>query len=73
MKLEVGAWNKLPHYSVVGRPTEFYVWVNENGHGSNSVWIKGAEAFTIYNKLRNLDKKALVVKIKELHSTYRKK
>lgn len=72
MKLEVGAWNKLPHYSVVGRPVEFYVWVNEDGHGSNSKWVKGTEAFTLYNKLRGLNKAELVKSIKQLHKEYSK-
>jgi hypothetical protein len=68
MKLEVGAWNKLPHYSVQGSPQNFYVWVNEDGKGSNTSWFKGAEAFSVYNKLRGLSRSLLVKELKRIHS-----
>ena len=67
-KLESGRWNKLPHYAVHGHPQDFYLWVNEDGHGSPSTWIKGAYAFSEYNKMRNMSNKDLVAYIKKLHS-----
>ena len=54
--MECGKWNKLPHYVVVGRPTDFYVWVNEDGHGEASKWLKGSSAFSDYLKLQILYK-----------------
>ena len=73
--LEVGKWNKLPHYAVIGNPQDFYVWVNEDKFGSNSGWIKGAKAFEAYNKLANLHKKdrvGFVTMVKALYKTYAK-
>ena len=67
MSIEVGAWNKLPHYSLKGGPLKFYVWVNEDGGGEASRWIEGR--FNLYHDLKNLHrkhKKMFVVKVKEL-------
>jgi hypothetical protein len=50
-KLQVGLWNKLPQYCVIGDPVNFYVWVNEDGIGEASKWIKGRDAFMVYGKL----------------------
>lgn len=71
--LELGAYNKLPHYSVVGHPQDFYVWVNEDSVGSASKWIKGKDAFTLYNKFRNITNKSeFVALIKQVHLENRK-
>jgi len=68
-QMEVGAWNKLPHYAVVGDPQRFYVWVNESGHGRSSKWICGKQAFDLYSELRAIkDKKKLADKIREIFS-----
>lgn len=71
-RLEVGGYNKLPHYAVVGRPVEFYVWVNEGSSpysGRISKWYKGAEAFSHWHKMLKMTKPELVGYIKELHGT----
>lgn len=67
MKLEVGAWNKLPHYVVVGSPLNFYVWVAEGTEASNTSWFKGSKAFSAYNKLLKLNKRDLVTELKRIH------
>jgi len=51
MKMEVGAYNKLPHYAVIGTPIDFYIWKNEEGSGTASQWIQGASAFEAWHKL----------------------
>jgi hypothetical protein len=59
--MSVGAYNKLPHYAVVGSPTEFYVWCQQDkstpGHMCNSEWIRGRDAFDTFHKLEKLFKK----------------
>lgn len=71
--MQVGNWNKLPHYSVCGDATCLYVWINEDGRGSNTEWIKGREAFDLWHKFAKLeksDKKGFVALAKctfELH------
>lgn len=59
-KLEIGAWNKLPHFAVVGSPVEFYIWINTGRQGGSAYvpgiqgacgWIRGKYAFELYNKL----------------------
>ena len=70
MRLQVGRWDKLPHYAVIGEKTFFYVWVCEDGQGSSSKWVKGNEAFQLSNKLLNLfkkDKAAFVSLVKQIH------
>lgn len=52
IKMEVGAYNKLPHYAVIGESVDFYIWINEDGRGEASHWIKGNAAFKLYFKLR---------------------
>ena len=54
---QVGNYNNLPHYNIIGEPTAFYVWVNEDGKGTASNWITGREAFRIWHKLRAIKKK----------------
>jgi len=51
--MKYGSYDKLPHYAVVGHATNFYLWINEDGNGSSSHWIRGVEAFAEYNNLRN--------------------
>lgn len=60
-KMNVGAYNKLPHYAIVGSATEFYVWCQEDknalGYMCNSEWIRGRDAFDTYHRLEKLFKK----------------
>lgn len=73
-KLSVGSWNKLPHISVVGEATEFYVWVNEDGRGESSDWIRGREAFELYGnliQLRKKDKQGFIDEVKRLFEKHR--
>ena len=66
--LELGSWDKLPHYKVIGQKTDFYIWISDKTGFSCSDWIKGRDAFKIHNKLNELfkkDKKAFVVLLKE--------
>ncbi len=68
--MNIGAWNKLPHYSVIGTRTDFYLWVNEDGKGLASKWIKGNYAFALFNELTNLfkkDKNQFVRRLKQEH------
>lgn len=75
-EIEVGAWNKLPHYAVIGHPQRFYVWVNEgngNAFTCSSDWIKGKAAFELFHELKQIkDKKVLVARIKEIYNQFRK-
>jgi hypothetical protein len=71
--MEFGRYDKLPHYAVHGDATNFYVWVNEDGKGSSSKWIKGSVAFELYNVLRNfhkIDKQMFCDTVKSIHTTY---
>lgn len=68
--MEVGRWNKLPHYAVHGTKTDFYVWINEDGKGSGSKWIKGREAFDLWGKFSKLstkDKNGFIALVKSTH------
>ncbi len=72
--MEVGKYNKLPHYSVHGSRTNMYVWVNEDGYGTASKWIVGKKAFRLYNQLQLLyknDRKAFVELVKHIHANNR--
>ena len=82
-KLEVGKWDKLPHFAVIGEPTSFYVWIN---HGNAtaldpaqgaSAWLQGREAFDAYYKLKHFCEKKKVNKfialVEELHKSNRKR
>lgn len=55
--METGSYNKLPHYAVIGEPQNFYVWVNEDGRGSASSWLKGKAFFNEYHNLKKILKK----------------
>lgn len=80
--LSVGSWDKLPHYSVVGVPTSFYVWINLDNQTFHdpeqgaSAWVKGRVAFDAYAKLRRLygkgKVKGFIEVVKELHKSNRK-
>ena len=51
--LEVGSWNKLPHYAVVGRPTDFYLFHRPDAFtAKHTVWITGTEAFELHAKFK---------------------
>ena len=68
-----GSHKSLPHYSVHGIPTEFYVWVNEDGYGSASKWIKGHDAFIIWHDLSKIKKDdEFIEMIKIVHEKYKK-
>ena len=72
MNMEIGSYNKFPHYSVHGDKTSMYLWVNEDGRGSASEWIKGREAFQLWNDLQSIfknDKKEFVEMLKKHHSS----
>ena len=72
-KMSVGEWNKLPHYSVIGDATKFYVWINTDNQdcrNSASEWITGMVAFRAYAKLVHFykkDKKDFIELVKYLH------
>ena len=76
IRMEVGRYNRLPHYAVVGEPADFYVWVNETGEPfvhklqGHSHWIKGRS--DIYFKLKRSlrDKEEFTKQIKELRAQY---
>lgn len=74
-KLQVGSWDKLPHYSIGGDKVALYVWINEDGRGSNTEWIRGREAFELwsrFDKLAKKDKKGFVSLAKETMLKYSK-
>lgn len=74
--MEIGKYNKLPHYSVHGTKTQLYVWVNEDGRGSASEWITGHTAFRLYNQLSLLHKKdrnAFIELVKQTHFNNKRK
>ena len=80
--LSVGSWDNLPHYSVVGVPTSFYVWINLDNQTSHdpeqgaSAWVKGRVAFDAHANLKRLSRKGKVDEfikvVKELHKNNRK-
>ena len=66
--IEIGKWDKLPHYTVVGHPQDFYIWINEDGHGSNTGWIKGD--VPLYHKIKNTKgREATIALLKGLHKS----
>jgi hypothetical protein len=52
--LSQGAWNKLPHRAVIGDHNAFYLWRHKDAvdRGSNTVWIRGKEAFDLLAQLK---------------------
>jgi hypothetical protein len=79
--LQLGAYNKLPTYSVIGTPTSFYVWVNERGQvwasdQGSSNRINGREAFGYYYKLKDLlefgDQEGFIKLIKQIHKDHQR-
>ena len=72
-KLELGSHNKLPHYSVIGDPTDFYVWINEDGRGQSSDWVKGqAGLYHELSKLRDKKNPEFIQKLKSVFESNRK-
>ena len=71
--IEIGSWDKLPHYSINGKgPQDFYVWINEDGMGKASGWITTEfNAWHLLKKLKNKNKKQFISKIKELFYKYK--
>jgi len=70
LNMEIGSHVKLPHYHVVGEKTMFYVWINENGKGAASAWVKGRKAFVAWVALKKTfkkDKKEFINILKKLH------
>ncbi len=69
--MEYGSHKNLPHYAVVGTPTDFYVFVqtSKNNFGW-SKWYKGKEAFNHYNNLRLIykNKQKFIEKVIELYN-----
>jgi len=71
LNMAIGSHVKLPHYHVVGEKTMFYVWINENGKGAASAWVKGRKAFMEWDRLKKAfkkDKKEFIGILKKLHS-----
>ena len=69
-QMEIGSFNKLPHYAVVGDKTRLYIWVDEDGRGSNSKWITGRIAFQLWSELETRfkkDKSAFIELLKKQH------
>lgn len=69
--LSIGRWDKLPHYNVVGRPTDFYIWINENEktRSKTSKWIRGkVNLYSELSVLHKKDKKEFIKKLYEIYS-----
>lgn len=74
-KLEIGAWNKLPHYAVIGQSNDFYIWIDDGeieGLKCASSWIKGRIAFELYYKLKRANKEDFISLVKKYHKRYEK-
>ena len=69
-KLEIGSYKKIPHYAIIGDPTDFYVWINEDGNGQSSEWIKGKA--NLHHELARLHRKKKQDFIDKLKSTFEK-
>ena len=68
--LELGSWNDLPHYAVIGEASNFYIWVNEDGQGSSCEWLTGSTSFSNYHYLNRIfkkDKKGFISLVKIIH------
>ncbi len=68
--MKIGSYNNLPHYEVIGDKTCFYIWVNEDGRGGASEWIKGQKAFRLYSELALKFKKGRKEFIFQLKQAY---
>lgn len=74
LDLSVGTWKSKEHYSVVGDPQSFYVYINYEYY-PHSNWIKGKEGFRLFHELKTLhakDKTAFVAKLKEVFEKNKK-
>ena len=54
--MEIGSYKSKRHIAIIGTPVEFYIWNRqvEASRNCESQWIRGRDAFEIYNKLRKL-------------------
>ena len=70
--LELGSYKTHSQYAVIGRPQEFYIYIREaTNSGSASKWLKGAEAFKLYNKFRKIkDKQEFIALAKQVHKEF---
>ena len=51
--LEVGSWNNLPLYAVVGRATDFYLFHRPNPfQAQTTVWVTGKDAFRLHAEFK---------------------
>jgi hypothetical protein len=79
-KLAFGDYKSASEYAIIGDATAFYAWVREGQDGCPlglaSEWIKGKEAFSAYNVLKEMhrkgDKDGFIAKVKALHAAHRK-
>jgi len=74
-KIKMGSHNKLPYYSVVGFPSDFYVYFTISGTYTESEgasgWIKGrADLYHELVKLRKKNKKQFAEKVESLHQQH---
>jgi len=73
--MQIGSWDKLPHYNVVGQPTMFYVWINVDGKGVNSKWLTGEPAFAMWfvllEKFNKTDKTEYIRLLQDLYISNR--
>jgi hypothetical protein len=73
--LEVGSYSSPQNYSVIGDPTNFYIWHKlPNAKGGASDWFKGSDAFRHFNKMRELllinkDEEAFISYLSDLFYT----
>lgn len=51
MIIEVGSYDKLPHYSLCGSPMCWYITINDKGTPQRSEWFTGQDNYTMYNAL----------------------
>ena len=78
-KLEVGQPGGMPHFAVIGEPTNFYAWVwdgSTNAFTAASAWITGREAFRAYGHLVEVhgrDREGFVTEVRRLHAAHPKR
>lgn len=53
----IGTYKKLPHYSIIGNPSDFYIFrrLNKDEFGQFSGWVKGQSA--LWFKIKQARKK----------------
>lgn len=57
LTMQVGTWDKPPHYCVVGSSVDFYVYDSTRGTRAWSGWVKGREAMAYWSKFLGLVKR----------------